>query len=62
MGCGCNKKTTGGAPIASSRRITVYEVQLSGKSVSEFGSLPEARAEAVKVGGRVKVSSKVVSA
>lgn len=61
FGCGCNKKTTGGAPITASRRVTIYEVQVNGASVEEFSSLPEARAKAVQLGGRVKVSSKVVT-
>ena len=60
-GCGCNKKTITGAPITTSRRVTIYEVQVNNNSVSEFESLPQARAEAVKLGGRVKVSSKVVT-
>lgn len=60
MGCNCGKKTGGGSVVAS-RRVTVYEVQVSGISVAEFGSLPEARVKAVELGGRVKVSSKVVT-
>lgn len=60
-GCGCGKKVAGnGANIQATRRITVYEVQVNGNSVDEFASLPEARAKAVQLGGRVKVSSKVV--
>lgn len=62
MGCGCGKKLAGnGANIVASRRVTVYEVQVNGSSVDEFASLPEARAKAVELGGRVKVSSKVVT-
>lgn len=62
MGCGCGKKIAGGAAnIPASRRVTVYEVQLNGSAVAEFESLPAARAKAVEVGGRVKVSSKVVT-
>jgi hypothetical protein len=61
MGCGCNKKVLGGGPITATRRVTVYEVQVNGTSVDEFGTLPEARAKAVELGGRVKVSSKVVT-
>lgn len=61
-GCGCNKKLLGnGENIGGSRRVTVYEVQVNGHSVAEFSSLPEARAKAVELGGRVKVSSKVVT-
>lgn len=62
MGCGCNKKAVGGGGIPSSRRVTVYEVQVNGNSISEYSSLPEARSEAIKLGGRVKVSTKVVAA
>lgn len=62
MGCGCGKKAVGGTPIASSRRVTVYEVQVNGASVEEYATLPEARSKAVALGGRVKVSSKVVPA
>lgn len=59
MGCGCNKKVAGSAASnAASRMVTVYSVQKDGATLSEFSTLPEARAEAVKVGGRVKVSSK----
>lgn len=61
MGCGCNKGKGGGnASYASSRRVTVYEVQVNGASVAEYATLPEARSQAVALGGRVKVSSKVV--
>lgn len=60
-GCGCGKKVGGGSTASASRRVTVYEVQVNGSSVEEFGSLPEARAKAVELGGRVKVSSKVVT-
>lgn len=59
MGCGCNKKVAGAAATNSANRmVTVYSVQKDGTTLSEFSTLPEARAEAVKVGGRVKVSSK----
>lgn len=61
MGCGCNKKAVGGGSIVTSRRVTVYEVQVNGSSVDEFDTLPEARNKAVELGGRVKVSSKVVT-
>lgn len=61
MGCGCNKgKSTGVNAQATARRVTVYEVQVNGSTVGEFSALPEARANAVELGGRVKVSSKVV--
>lgn len=62
MGCGCSKKVAGSAAqVAANRRVTIYEVQVANETVAEFESLPAARAEAVKVGGRVKVSSKVVT-
>lgn len=60
MGCGCSKKSTGINTTATARRVTVYEVQQGGASIAEFADLPSARAKAVEVGGRVKVSSKVV--
>jgi hypothetical protein len=59
MGCGCNK--SGGNLGTPSRRVTVYEVQVNGSSVDEFDTLPAARSKAVELGGRVKVSSKVVT-
>lgn len=62
FGCGCGKKLIGnGANIVATRRVTVYEVQVNGSSVDEFSSLPEARSKAVELGGRIKVSSKVVT-
>lgn len=61
FGCGCGKKTITGEAISTSRRVTVYEVQVNNSSVGEFESLPQARAEAVKLGGRVRVTSKVVT-
>lgn len=61
MGCGCNKKVSGTAGATpASRRVTVYEVQVNGSSVSEYATLPEARSQAVALGGRVKVSTRVV--
>lgn len=64
FGCGCGKKVAGaaGANMVATRRVTVYEVQVNGSAVDEFDSLPEARTKAVELGGRVKVSSKVVTA
>lgn len=57
MGCGCNKAKS--APIAASSRNTIYQVLDPTQSVvGEFASLPEARALAVSVSGRVKVTSK----
>jgi hypothetical protein len=61
MGCGCGKKSVSGTPLTTSRRVTVYEVQVNGVSVDEYETLPAARAKAVELSGRVKVSSKVVT-
>lgn len=61
MGCGCGKKAVGGTPLTTTRRVTVYEVQVSGSTVDEYENLPAARAKAIELGGRVKVSSKVVT-
>lgn len=61
MGCNCNKSVSSGSPLTATRRVTVFEVQTGGATVAEFASLPEARAEALRVAGRVKVSSKVVA-
>lgn len=61
FGCGCGKKAVGGTPLTTSRRVTVYEVQVNGLAVDEYENLPAARAKAVEVNGRVKVSSKVVT-
>lgn len=55
MGCGCSKR---GAGVNTQRASTVYQVLKDGTFHAEFGSLPEARQEAIKVGGRVKVTSK----
>jgi len=61
VGCGCNKQTaTGINSTATGRRVTVYEVQKDGNTVAEFADLSSARSNAVEIGGRVKVSSKVV--
>lgn len=60
FGCGCNKGKTAQAPgvTPSPRRVTVYQVQVDGNAVADFGTLPEARAKAIELGGRVKVTSK----
>lgn len=60
MGCGCNKKAQNGV-AASPRAIrrTVYQVIKDGSVLSEFGTLAEARKEAVASSGQVRVSSKV---
>lgn len=62
MGCGCGKKTAqvAGAGAPSARRYTVYQVLSNGSVVSEHDTLPAARAAATAVGGRVKVTSKLV--
>lgn len=58
MGCNCGG--AGARKVAASlvSRTTVFEVQVDGVAVSEFGSLPEARAAASSVGGRVKVTTR----
>lgn len=62
FGCGCNKgRSLSPGQTAQSRRVTIYQVLTNGNIVSEHESLPSARQEAVKVGGRVKVTSKVVT-
>jgi hypothetical protein len=63
FGCGCNKKTAQvpGAGGASVRRATIYQVLDNGSVVSEFDTLGEARVAATQVGGRVKVTSKLVA-
>lgn len=60
FGCGCNKGKLSAAASTAANRVTVYQVQSDGQTVAEFSTLPEARAKAVEVGGRVKISSKVV--
>lgn len=64
MGCGCNKSKTAqvpGAGISGGRRATIYQVMSDSTVVSEYDTLPEARLKATEVGGRVKVTSKIVS-
>lgn len=62
MGCGCGKKA-GVAAVTAGGRSTVYQVisSLDSSVVEEFTSLPEARAKAVAVSGRVKVTSKSIN-
>lgn len=62
MGCGCNK-SKGVSAIAAGGRSTVYQVinPQDSSVIEEFTSLPEARAKAVAVSGRVKVTSKSIS-
>lgn len=55
FGCGCNKNKTA---VARTSRQTVYQVVQDGAVMSEFGSLSEARNEAIAAGGQVRVSSK----
>lgn len=62
MGCGCSSgKNTKQVPgvTQSTVRFTVYQVLKENEVVSEFSNLREARAAAVEVGGRVKVTSKM---
>lgn len=63
MGCGCSKGRSlgdGSSSASLPRRVTVYQVLSNGNVLSEYDSLPVARKEAVAVGGRVKVTSKVI--
>lgn len=62
MGCGCGKGK-GVSAIAGGGRSTVYQVISPSDSsvVEEFTSLPEARAKAVEVSGRVRVTSKTIN-
>lgn len=60
MGCGCNKGKAATA-VAATNRSTIYQVVGPDQAVvAEFTTLPEARAKAVAVSGRVKVTSKAV--
>lgn len=64
MGCNCGKSKASqvpGAGAAAARRATIYQVLADSTVVSEHGTLPEARIEATKLGGRVKVVSKIVT-
>ncbi len=63
FGCGCNKsKAATAAVTTTNRRITIYQVIDSSQAVvGEFASLAEARAKAVSVSGRVKVTSKQIT-
>lgn len=59
MGCGCNKGKAAENVVARTSRATIYQVLGSDQAlVGEFSTLPEARAKAVEVNGRVKVTSK----
>lgn len=60
FGCGCNKNKVAAATSRTTRQ-TIYQVVKNGGVVSEFGSLSEARTEAISDGGQVRVSSKLVS-
>ena len=62
MGCGCGKRNAAATQrVNAQRATTVYQVLKEGSVDSEYGSLPEARQHAIKVGGRVKVTSKIGS-
>lgn len=62
LGCGCNKSSAQAPGVsAASRRATVYQVLVGSIINSEFSTLPEARIKATEVGGRVKVTSKIVT-
>lgn len=58
MGCGCGKRGEAARQLNAIRTTTVYQVLKDGSVDSEYGSLPEARKQAIAVGGRVKVTSK----
>lgn len=60
MGCGC-QKAKGVSAVVAGGRSTIYQVlsPLDSSVVGEFTSLPDARAKAVAVNGRVKVTSKI---
>lgn len=60
FGCGCNKNKGAAAGPRTSRQ-TVYQVVKDGGVVSEFGTLSEARTEAIATSGQVRVSSKTVT-
>lgn len=62
LGCGCGKSKSAQVPGASlaARRATVYQVLVNSSVDSEFGTLPEARKKATEVGGRVKVTTKLI--
>lgn len=62
FGCGCNKAKVANTVSPASRKITVYQVMVGTESVAEFTSLPEARAKAVEVKGRVKITNKTETA
>lgn len=63
FGCGCGAKraaakSSDSAPTVS--RVTMYQVVKDSQVIEEFTLLPEARAKAVELGGRIKVASKVM--
>ena len=60
MGCGCNKRAQNGVVAPRAIRQTVYQVVKDGGILSEFGTLSEARREAVAQSGQVRVSSKTI--
>lgn len=60
MGCGCNKSRVANV-TSSARRVTAYQVLNGSTVVAEFPTLQEARAKAVEVGGRVKVTTVTVT-
>lgn len=63
LGCGCGgSKRAEQVPgvSAGSKRVTYYQVLVDSALHSEFTTLPEARSKATEVGGRIKVTSKVV--
>lgn len=63
IGCGCGGSRAPQNPGASpaARRVTFYQVLVDSNIHSEFTTLPEARTKATEVGGRIKVTSKIVN-
>lgn len=61
MGCGCGGKSRIATSTNAVKRVTVFQVlSTTNTVVEEHSSLSEARAKATEVGGRVKVTSKIV--
>lgn len=57
MGCGCSGKSKNGNAAQVVNRATVYEViDAEGTVLNTFKSLPEARADAVAKGARLRVN------
>ena len=62
LGCNCGKsRAVQPAGMSTVRRETIYQVLNNSTIISEHGTLPEARKAATEVGGRVKVTTKMVN-